>query len=60
MYEVVRVYYHQLHSILPREAVLVEPVDGERFRTYAEAEAHMNAMIVGGEYTYAPMKVTVA
>jgi hypothetical protein len=54
---VVRVWYHQVHSVLPREALRVERTDGKVFDSFEEAGVHASRMRVGGEYTFAPMKV---
>ena len=56
-YSVVKVHYHKLHSILPREAVLLEPVEGRLFDTYEKAADYCLTLTVGGEYSFVPMKV---
>ena len=55
-WEVVRVWYHKLHSMLPREALRVERTDRRVFSSFGAAAAHARTMTVGGEYTYAPMQ----
>ena len=57
-WEVVRVWYHTLHSMLPREALRVERTDGRVFATFNAAADHARGMTVGGEYTYAPLSLT--
>jgi hypothetical protein len=52
---IVRVYYHSIHSVLPREALKVEIADARVFGTFEEAAGQARDMMVGGEYSYAPM-----
>lgn len=50
-------YYHSIHSVLPREALKVEIADKRVFGTFEEAAGKARDMRVGGEYTYAPMRL---
>jgi hypothetical protein len=56
-WEVVRVWYHKLHSILPREALRVERTDGRTFASFEAAAAHARTLTIGGECSHAPMRV---
>lgn len=57
MYGIGKVLYSQIHSLLPREAVMVTLLKERLFSNYNEALEYCRGLRVSGDYTYAPVEI---
>lgn len=57
MYGIGKVLYSQIHSLIPREAVMVTLLEDMVFSNYNEALEYCRGLRVSGDYTYAPVEI---
>jgi len=49
--------YSQIHSLIPREVILVKIVEKKIFKDYNSALEYCRKMRISGDYTYVPVEV---
>ncbi len=57
MFMIGRATYSQIHSLLPREAILVKIIDHKIFKDYDAALKYCQKMRISGDYTYVPVEI---